>query len=380
MTAITPHTPSGARPARSGSNPTDFAPARAAQRLGSLMIDLGIVVAVCAALWISRPSFLLIAMMSIQLTIVGALVVSITGRSPGALAMKTALLSHDSTRAPGLAKGLSSGFLYYLMALTLIGALLSALICTDGRGWIERITGTRSVDLTKALEESNDFVRRVGGRASRRIPSPPQDPETIVRSTDASNGFSAVGAPTGPLPSSAPMPTAPQIPSAATYRPIPPAYPIDDGTSESARPPAPMPAPTGAPVPPAPPAQPEPPPSTPPDPMPKREIWAVMDSGDRELVDSTLILGRAPSSDDPAARLVTIADSTRSLSRTHLRLGPTRTGVWVEDAFSANGTSARTPDGTLAELPRGQKRSVPIGTVLIMGERTLTITADSIRI
>lgn len=114
--------------------------------------------------------------------------------------------------------------------------------------------------------------------------------------------------------------------------------------------------------------------------MPKREIWAVMDSGDRELVDSTLILGRAPSSDDPAARLVTIADSTRSLSRTHLRLGPTRTGVWVEDAFSANGTSARTPDGTLAELPRGQKRSVPIGTVLIMGERTLTITADSIRI
>lgn len=379
MTAITPHTPSGARPARSGSYPTDFAPARAAQRLGALMIDLGIVVAVCVALWISHPSFLLIAMMSIQLTIVGALVVSITGRSPGALAMKTALLSHDSTRAPGLAKGLSSGLLYYLMALTLIGALLSALICTDGRGWIERITGTRSVDLTKPLDASSDFARRVGGRASRRNPSPPPAPEDLTRGVGAPNGFSAVGATTGSRTPPAPAPTAPQIPSAATYRPIVPVYPVDAGAGEGAAPPAEAPAPTGAPVPAAPPVRPGPSPSTPPAPMPKREIWAVMDSGDRELIDSTLVLGRAPSSDDPAARLVTIADSTRSLSRTHLRLGPTRSGVWVEDAFSANGTSARTPDGAIAELPRGQKRSVPIGTVLIMGERTLTITADSLR-
>ncbi|MDY6214336.1 MAG: hypothetical protein SPH79_07590 [Schaalia hyovaginalis] len=318
-------------------------------------------------------------MMSIQLTIVGALVVSITGRSPGALAMKTALLSHDSTRAPGLAKGLSSGLLYYLMALTLIGALLSALICTDGRGWIERITGTRSVDLTKPLDASSDFARRVGGRASRRNPSPPPAPEDLTRGVGAPNGFSAVGATTGSRTPPAPAPTAPQIPSAATYRPIVPVYPVDAGAGEGAAPPAEAPAPTGAPVPAAPPVRPGPSPSTPPAPMPKREIWAVMDSGDRELIDSTLVLGRAPSSDDPAARLVTIADSTRSLSRTHLRLGPTRSGVWVEDAFSANGTSARTPDGAIAELPRGQKRSVPIGTVLIMGERTLTITADSLR-
>lgn len=373
MTAITPQPPSDARTGRPASDPADFAPARGAQRLGTLMIDLVLVVAVCTALWIWRPSLFLIVMMSVQLTIVGVLVVSTTGRSPGALVTKTALLSHDSTRAPGLVRGLSSGLLYYLMAITLIGAVLSALICTDGRGWIERVTGTRSVDLTKPLDASSDFARRVGGRASRRNPSPPPAPEDLTRGIGASNGFSAVGATTGSRTPPVPAPTAPQIPSAATYRPIVPAYPVDVGAGEGAAPLA------EAPVPAAPPVRPGPSPSTPPDPMPKREIWAILDSGERELIDSTLVLGRAPTSDDPAARLVTIDDSARSVSRTHLRLGPTRTGVWVEDAFSANGTSARTPDGTVAELPRGQKRSIPIGTVLIMGERTLTITADSLR-
>ena len=77
----------------------------------------------------------------------------------------------------------------------------------------------------------------------------------------------------------------------------------------------------------------------------------------------------------PSERAVTVEDSTRSLSRTHLRLGPAPGGVWVEDAFSANGTSVTLPDGSVFELERGNRQAVPIGATLRAGERSITINS-----
>ena len=105
--------------------------------------------------------------------------------------------------------------------------------------------------------------------------------------------------------------------------------------------------------------------------------YLVVDSGERLPVDGTvLVLGRAPSTSEPGQRLVTLSDPTRSLSRTHLRVGCSKHGVWVEDAFSANGTHVRMRDGASYFLPRGERVEVPFGTVLLLGERRLTITTD----
>ncbi len=388
---------------RPSNDPTDFAPARPGARLTAFIIDFFLVLVICSALWISRPSLILVVIMSLQLSIVGALILSITGRSPGLFITKTALLAQDSTRAPGLGKGLAYGLLYYLMALTLIGLVLSALLCREGRGWMERITGTRSIDLTTPLERST--APHQAGRTSSHAPEQhrplPQHPSFSA----APSGFAAVAAsrgfqmskpvPAAPgwgaatqsqsgsareLPGTAPSRAAATLgPLSAAHHPAPPMYPISANLSQASTSSSPASSTTDAPIPTQHPAPPHTSPSTPSQPVPtqKPQIWAVLDSGGQELIDSVLVLGRAPSSDDPKARLVTVSDSTRSLSRTHLRLGPNHSGVWVEDAFSANGTKARTPDGSVTELPRGQKRSVPIGTILIMGERTLTITAHS---
>ena len=102
-------------------------------------------------------------------------------------------------------------------------------------------------------------------------------------------------------------------------------------------------------------------------------VWIVMDSGEREPVDTVLVLGRAPTSSDPSHRLVTVTDPTRSLSRTHLRLGPAGQGVWAEDMFSANGTLLRLADGSTHSLPRGERVELDVGSALVIGERTLTI-------
>lgn len=110
-------------------------------------------------------------------------------------------------------------------------------------------------------------------------------------------------------------------------------------------------------------------------------LWLIFDSGQRELIDEPLTLGRAPASVE-GSRSVVVPDTTVSLSRTHMRVGPTATGAWIEDAFSANGTQIRTPDGRISALAGGQAVEVPAGTEILMGERRATIVladADSVR-
>ena len=109
-------------------------------------------------------------------------------------------------------------------------------------------------------------------------------------------------------------------------------------------------------------------------------LWLIFDSGQRELIDMPVTLGRAPAAVE-GSRAVVVPDATMSLSRTHMRLGPTATGAWIEDSFSANGTQIRTPDGRVRELTGGQAVEVPAGTEVIMGDRRATIVyadADSV--
>lgn len=110
-------------------------------------------------------------------------------------------------------------------------------------------------------------------------------------------------------------------------------------------------------------------------------LWLIFDSGQRELIDMPLTLGRAPAAAE-GSRAVVVPDTTVSLSRTHMRVGPTAGGAWIEDSFSANGTQIRTPDGRITALTGGQAVEVPAGTEILMGERRATIVhadADCVR-
>ena len=110
-------------------------------------------------------------------------------------------------------------------------------------------------------------------------------------------------------------------------------------------------------------------------------LWLIFDSGQRELIDMPLTLGRAPAAAE-GSRAVVVPDTTVSLSRTHMRVGPTASGAWIEDSFSANGTQIRTPDGRITALTGGQAVEVPAGTEILMGERRATIVhadADCVR-
>lgn len=108
-------------------------------------------------------------------------------------------------------------------------------------------------------------------------------------------------------------------------------------------------------------------------------LWVVVDSGQKEKVDAALVIGREPSTSTAGERLIAVPDSTNSISRTHLRLGPARNGVWVEDASSTNGTALRAADGKITLLEPGRRILVPAGTMIIMGKRTMTIMGGAVQ-
>jgi len=102
----------------------------------------------------------------------------------------------------------------------------------------------------------------------------------------------------------------------------------------------------------------------------------VLDSGQREKIDAVLVIGREPSNGTKEERLIAIADPTHSLSRTHMRVGITSSGPWVEDAFSTNGVVVRSTDNTATRLESSKRTRVPFGTTLILGERTMKIVSE----
>jgi len=542
-------------------------PASATSRLLALLVDALVLLAAGLVGWALLDSQVLAAMTAVEALAVLTLVRAVTGRSPGALATRTAMVRAGTQTAPGLWPALARQALLVALGLTVLGPVVTVALSRDGRDWVDRLVGTGAVDLRERHDPTPQEVlvniptsqgvpepqaspalawqgpshpgRPVGpgslvapsprpGPAARPflpepvvplsptpggLPSPVPQPLSPTSSAPSARPEAAASpepvpdeepAPTvgpapvvGPEPDVPPAAPAPQDPAAQLPAETPPApaarqpgpvrppqlapvapslpEPVEQPTPvlqplplvsapSSASPAAPAPGtPDDAPSEPeqAPPASgtpddapdlaqtpdddadvpadhdvaPEPEQAlphdqehsapSPQDPPPTREPspdpapspisgsspaaaplaaqepreepnadqahrspaqaptqagpipYLVVDSGERLPVDDTvLVLGRAPSTSDPGQRLVTLSDPTRSLSRTHLRVGCSKHGVWVEDAFSANGTHVRMRDGASYFLPRGERVEVPFGTVLLLGERRLTITTD----
>lgn len=337
---------------------TSRPPASAAKRVGAYLIDL-LVVGTCSGLaWLFRPSLVLVGILSLEIVLVLMIALAARGRTPGLLAMKSAMIHDDSGTAPGLRRSLTHVLLFCLAQAALFVPLIVSLLVDNGRTWIDRISGTRVIDL--AAEEAPGMMTVP--------PSPYASPNTApgAPQTGARDGFAAIRPSADPLfPAPVPSADAGGASSDASGIPLPSAAPIPAAPPSNTAPPIHAAPPVSAAS------------HIPDEDESPAELWAIMDSGERELLTTVIVIGRAPTSDDPRHRLVTVPDSTRSLSRTHVRIGRARRGAWVEDAFSANGTNAQLPDGRILPLPRGERRTVPPGTTLLMGERSLVLASST---
>ena len=403
------------------------APASGGALAAAYLIDMVCFAVLTALAWWVYPSLPVVVIVACELWIIGTFIRARSGRTPGAFAMQIAAISTQPTptergmefdRAPGLGRQSAHSFIMLLLHVTVVGPVITWAIARDGQTWVDRVCGMGNLDIRASRSGASEAVfasrqtsasEAVPGSVAAPSPAhqwagPSASPEAVPGSVAAPSP-----APMAP-PTTAPVQVAPPVAPVAAPDPLVMSAPAPTGAPVEA--PIAAPAPTGAPVSMAAPAvsapvqQPVPPagpvvparhggasamPKVPQAPTPQASapqqaaprpsfasaptLAIIVDDGQRIEVNAQIVLGRAPEQTPADAQAIAIADSTRSLSRTHLRVAPADgEALWIEDTFSANGTRLQAPDGSTQPLPRGQRVKVPVGTVLLLGERRLSVS------
>lgn len=415
------------------------APATGGALVTAYLIDLACLVAITALSWWFYPSIAIAVIVALETWIVGTLIRAHSGRTPGAFAMQVAAISMapvatdagpEAGHAPGLARQSAHSLIMLLLHATVVGPAVTWVIARDGQTWVDRVCGMGNLDVRAGRTDagapaysqqlSPSFAEASAGVGAAPAQLQGMDPAALApahqwagprvaapelpASEPAALSVPPTGVPAANLPAPSPMPEAPsqvlsEMPApmptqqpaqtpAAPKVPTPPRHssasamprvpqvpmpqagaPQQAGSAQNAgqqthtQPVAPQPAPATS----APASVPAFAQATP--------LAIIVDDGQRIEVNAPIVLGRAPEQTPSDARAVAIADSTRSLSRTHLRVAPADgDAMWVEDTFSANGTRLQAPDGTTQPLPRGERVKVSLGTVLLLGERKLSVS------
>ena len=417
---------------------TYSAPANGGALVTAYLIDLACLVAITALSWWFYPSIFIAVIVALETWIVGTLIRAHSGRTPGAFVMQVAAISMapvatdagpEAGHAPGLARQSAHSLIMLLLHATVVGPAVTWVIARDGQTWVDRVCGMGNLDiragrtdagapaysqqLSPSFAEASAGVGSASAQLQGMDPAalapahqwagPRVTPPEVPASDPAVLSIPPAGVPAVDLPAPSPMPEAPsqvlsemptptQQPAQTPATPKVPTPPRHSSASAMPRvPQVPMPqavAPQQAGSAPqniaqqsnAQPAAPQAAPATSaPASVPAfaqvAPLAIIVDDGQRIEVNAPIVLGRAPEQTPSDARAVAIADSTRSLSRTHLRVAPADgDAMWVEDTFSANGTRLQAPDGTTQPLPRGERVKVSLGTVLLLGERKLSVS------
>ena len=393
---------------------TYSAPANGGALVTAYLIDLACLVAITALSWWFYPSIAIAVIIALETWIVGTLIRAHSGRTPGAFAMQVAAISMapvatdaglEAGHAPGLARQSAHSLIMLLLHATVVGPAVTWAIARDGQTWVDRVCGMGNLDVRAGRADagapaysqqlSPSFAEASAGVGAAPAQLQGMDPAALApahqwagprvtspelpASEPAALSVLPTGVPAADLPAPSPMPEAPsqvlsEMPAPmptqqAAQTPVAPKVPTPPRHSSASA----MPRVPQVPMPQATPATSAP--ASVPAFAQAAPLAIIVDDGQRIEVNAPIVLGRAPEQTPSDARAVAIADSTRSLSRTHLRVAPADgDAIWVEDTFSANGTRLQAPDGTTQPLPRGERVKVPLGTVLLLGERKLSVS------
>ena len=115
-------------------------------------------------------------------------------------------------------------------------------------------------------------------------------------------------------------------------------------------------------------------------------VAIVFDTGRRQVIQTSLLIGRSPESSrvsEPrdGIRLageqpvLALADLSRTLSKTHALLEWSGSVLWVTDLHSANGSVLVSPDGERRPLVPGIRGPAAIGWTVECGNRSFTVHA-----
>lgn len=101
----------------------------------------------------------------------------------------------------------------------------------------------------------------------------------------------------------------------------------------------------------------------------KTSAQLEISDGRRITIFGKVLVGRnpAPHEGETADDTISVADKSRSVSKTHLSVEMVDGEVWVEDRKSVNGTVVTLPDDEQIILGGGQRVKVPVGATVAFG-------------
>lgn len=280
--------------------------------------------------------------------------------SVGMRLMGVSLVSEGSLTSLGFGRALLRNLVWVAGGLILVG-YFSPLFDSSPwrRGWHDRASRALVADLTVPARPAPAEGIVGGSFSSRTIPPPSL--AGVFATTTSPPVPRAAARTVAVAPTPTPTPTVEPESGATTI--------IAGGRGRSAGPITAVPGVTGpreqAPAP-TPPASVSPPQQAAP------KLTLVWDDGTRHEVTARTLFGRNPAA-DAAARIVSVNDDSRSLSKTHFEVDYDRaTGFWVRDRHSTNGVTLRRGVEARSLTP-GEPTAIAHGDSLEIGQRRISL-------
>ena len=372
-------------------------PASPGKRVAALFVDVvGVALIAFVASSLSHGNIMVIVTILLEYAAVQAIMIAIRGRSIGCTLTGVVLVSAGSSMmSPSLGRSFGYVLVTTLSAIVLPVPFVSVFLGGERGSWVASLCSLECLTFAPRDEyaEASAPVSPYSSARSRGTggytnfgsvtPAPSAQSSMTRESQDAAQPRFAAPQDAAPRPVRA-MPQAPGRPITPTA-PAQPAAPAAPAQASPYTAPA---RPQGAPL--APPTRQRPvaaPPQGAPRSAPRPasathaagpstngpHTGLLLDTGQSIPVDRTIVLGRAPSPVSPGDVPIPVDDQTRSLSRTHVRITPTASGISIVDMNSANGTRARTPNGRTHTLVPGQPLELPLNSQLLLGERLISV-------
>lgn len=383
-------------------------PASPGKRVTALLVDVvGAALIAFVASSLSHGNLMIIVTTLLEYAAVEAIMIAIRGRSIGcALTGAVLVRAGSSMMSPSLGRSFGYVLLTTLSAIILPVPFVSVFLGGERGSWMASLCSLQCLTFAPRDEHaeasapsspySNTRSRGTGGYTNfGSVTAAPSTQSGVARKPQdaAQPRFAAprdaAPKPVRAMPQAPSRPITPAAPAKPRVSPQAPAKPAGPAAPAQASPhTAPAARPQGAPL--APPKRQRPvaaPPQGAPRSAPRpasathaagpstsgSHTGLLLDTGKSIPVDRTIVLGRAPSPVSPGDVPIPVDDQTRSLSRTHVRITPTASGISIVDMNSANGTRARTPNGRTHTLVPGQPLELPLNSQLLLGERLISV-------
>ncbi|MBD3924871.1 RDD family protein [Nocardioides cavernae] len=328
---------------------------------------------------------------TVLLWLVLAVVLGLTGTSPGKAVTGLRVVHHGTGTPIGVGPALLRSLVLGVAGLPTFGIGVATLAWTavedrtrQRRGWHDHLTNTVVVDVRPVVEvadtAADDGPRHIVNlTAMRLVPAPPieqvRTPERSEHSMRRQPLPADLARPAAtPAPAQAPVQAPRPAPAQAPLRPTPAQQPQPVPAQQWSPPAAQQQAPPSHRMP-AGAARSAPAPGTPMTPP----RWRVhFDNGESFVIAGLALVGRRPEprSGEQVAHLIPLASADMSVSKTHAQFGPAPDGtIVVMDRGSTNGT-VLVRQGVSRQLAPGKPAALVDGDKVVYGDREMLISRE----